>query len=38
LIRYVEHDDLPIDNNPCENAIRPFMIGHKNRPRDHLNS
>jgi transposase len=30
LIRYVEHGDLPIDNNPCENAIRPFVIGRKN--------
>jgi hypothetical protein len=30
MIRYVEHGDLPIDNNPCENAIRPFVIGRKN--------
>ena len=22
--------DLPIDNNPCENAIRPIVIGRKN--------
>jgi hypothetical protein len=29
LIRYVEHGHLPIDNNPCENAIRPFVIGRK---------
>ncbi len=30
LIRYVEDGRLPIDNNPCENAIRPFVIGRKN--------
>jgi transposase len=30
LIRYVERGDLPIDNNPVENAIRPFVIGRKN--------
>lgn len=30
LIRYTERGDLPIDNNPCENAIRPFVIGRKN--------
>jgi hypothetical protein len=29
LIRYVERGDLPIDNNRCENAIRPFVIGRK---------
>jgi transposase len=29
LIRYTERGDLPIDNNPCENAIRPFVIGRK---------
>ena len=28
LIRYTERGDLPIDNNRCENAIRPFVIGH----------
>lgn len=27
--RYVERGDLPIDNNPCENAIRPFVVGRK---------
>src|SRR5699024_4861656 len=26
LVRYIERGDLPIDNNPCENAIRPFVI------------
>ena len=30
LIRYTERGDLPIDNNRCENAIRPFVIGRKN--------
>ena len=30
LIRYVDDGRLPIDNNPCENAIRPFVIGRKN--------
>jgi len=29
LIRYVERGDLPIDNNRCENAIRPFVVGRK---------
>jgi len=29
LIRYVENAAWPIDNNPCENAIRPFVIGRK---------
>ncbi len=30
LERYVEHGDLPIDNNAAERAIRPFVIGRKN--------
>jgi len=29
LTRYTECGDLPIDNNRCENAIRPFVIGRK---------
>lgn len=29
LIRYTERGDLPIDNNRCENSIRPFVIGRK---------
>ena len=29
LNRYTERGDLPIDNNPCENAIRPFVVGRK---------
>lgn len=27
---YTEDGCLPIDNNACENAIRPFVIGRKN--------
>lgn len=30
LIRYVDDGNLNIDNNPAENAIRPFVIGRKN--------
>ena len=30
LARYVERGDLPIDNNLCENAIRPVCLGKKN--------
>ncbi len=30
LTRYTENGDWPIDNNPAENAIRPFVIGRKN--------
>ena len=29
LVRYTERGDLPIDNNQCENAIRPFVVGRK---------
>jgi transposase len=29
LVRYTERGDLPIDNNRCENAIRPFVVGRK---------
>ena len=29
LVRYVERGDLPADNNRCENAIRPFVVGRK---------
>ena len=29
LIRYTERGDLPIDNNRCENSIRPFVVGRK---------
>jgi len=30
LVLYCEDGQLPIDNNPAENAIRPYMIGRKN--------
>ena len=30
LIRYVENGAWPIDNNICENAIRPFVVGRRN--------
>jgi transposase len=29
LVRYVENGEWPISNNPCENAIRPFVIGRR---------
>lgn len=29
-MRYAQTGDLPIDNNPVENAIRPIAIGKKN--------
>jgi len=29
LIIYLEDGNIPIDNNPAENAIRPFVIGRK---------
>jgi hypothetical protein len=29
LIRFLEHAELPLDNNRLENAIRPFVIGRK---------
>jgi transposase len=30
LVRYVDGGRYPIDNNPCENAIRPFVVGRRN--------
>lgn len=30
LKRFVEDGAYPIDNNPCENAIRPFVVGRRN--------
>ena len=30
LSKYIESGEWPIDNNPAENAIRPFVIGRKN--------
>jgi len=29
LIIYIDDGNIPIDNNPAENAIRPFVIGRK---------
>ncbi|MEQ9363824.1 MAG: transposase [Leptospirales bacterium] len=30
LLTYLDDGNIPIDNNPVENAIRPFVIGRKN--------
>jgi transposase len=30
LTLYITDGDIPIDNNPAENAIRPFVVGRKN--------
>jgi transposase len=30
LVRFLEDGRYPIDNNLCENAIRPFVVGRKN--------
>ena len=30
LSLYVTNGDYPIDNNACENSIRPFVVGRKN--------
>ena len=30
LVRYCDDGRLEIDNNRCENAIRPFVVGRKN--------
>jgi transposase len=30
LTLFVEDGNHPIDNNPCENSIRPFVIGRRN--------
>ncbi len=29
LIKFLQHSEVPLDNNRCENAIRPFVIGRK---------
>lgn len=29
LTRYIDNGNWPIDNNLCENAIRPFVVGRK---------
>ena len=30
LTRFVEDGNYPLDNNVCENAIRPFCVGRRN--------
>jgi len=30
LIQFLNHAIIPLDNNRCENALRPFVIGRKN--------
>ena len=30
LYTFLEDDDVPIDKNRAENAIRPFTVGRKN--------
>jgi transposase len=30
LVRYIDDGSYPIDNNACENAIRPFVVGRRN--------
>ncbi len=30
LIRYLDDGAWPISNNPCENAIRPFVVERRN--------
>ncbi len=29
LNRFIEHPDVPLDNNRVENAIRPFAVGRR---------
>ena len=31
LYRCLENGNIPVDNNRAENAIRPFVVGRKNR-------
>ena len=30
LTAFMEHADLPLDNNPIEQSIRPFALGRRN--------
>lgn len=30
LTLYIDHPEIPLDNNAAENAIRPFVVGRKN--------
>jgi hypothetical protein len=29
LITFLTHGEVPLDNNRCENSIRPFVVGRK---------
>jgi transposase len=29
LMRYLDHPEMPADNNYCENQIRPFAVGRR---------
>jgi hypothetical protein len=29
LTTFLAHGEVPLDNNRCENAIRPFVVGRK---------
>jgi transposase len=29
LVTFLTHGEVPLDNNRCENAIRPFVVGRK---------
>ena len=29
LTKFLQHGEVPLDNNRCENAIRPFVVGRK---------
>lgn len=29
LTTFLQHGEAPLDNNRCENAIRPFVVGRK---------
>lgn len=30
LVRFVDDGSYPLDNNACENALRPFVVGRRN--------
>jgi len=30
LVRFVDDGNYPMDNNACENSIRPFVVGRRN--------
>jgi transposase len=35
LTVFLKHGEVPLDNNRCENAIRPFVVG-RNYPRSKI--